>query len=998
MTQNTLAYISSLAFADEMEWVKEQRTRLAPVYAPLWLQAEQRAKELIGLARSKKNHGGIEHFLKEYSLDTKEGVALMCLAEALLRIPDGATADMLISDKLDDGAWQAHLGNSDSLFVNATSWGLMFTGGVIEFAQHKGETGMGILRNMVRRLGAPVIREAIKQAMRIIGGQFVMGESIEEAIEKRSECRQEFQRYSYDMLGEGARNAAQAEAYYDAYAHTIAVLKNTIQRDEDIFSRDGISIKLSGLHPRFQWVQYERVMKELLPRVTSLVAMAAEAGIPVAIDAEESSRLDISLSLFDALYKSKELAGYEGLGFVVQAYQKRSLAVIEYLAQLASSQRKKMPVRLVKGAYWDAEIKAAQQLGLPSYPVFTRKAHTDLSYLSCAHKLLESKEAFYPQFATHNALTAASIEAMAKDARYEFQRLHGMGEALHELLQQRHISRVYAPVGKQENLLAYLIRRLLENGANTSFVHQMMDKDISLDEMLHNPLEDACDAQGKSLIPLPRDIYGQQRVNSYGADMGNRFMVDALSLRVKTAAPNDVFSQPSEPLEDRIIRAHKAHDSWSTLAVSARADILLNAADMLASQQGEFLAYLVHEGKKIIPDAIAEIREAQDFLRYYAMQAKATLSPRLLRGATGEKNEWSTRGRGVFAAISPWNFPLAIFTGQVAAALVAGNAVIAKPAEQTPQIAQKMVRLFHAAGVPVDALQLLVGGADVGAALVARPDIAGVVFTGSTSVASNIARSLAQKPGAIVPLIAETGGQNCMIVDSSALIEQAVDDALFSAFSSAGQRCSALRVLYLQEDIAEEFLAVFTGAMQELTIGRTQHVSTDIGPVIDQKAKAALLAHIEQMKQHARLIAVTPLPSGIDKDDSYVPPHLFEIKNIQQLTKEVFGPVLHIVRFKAQALDEVIQQINSTGYGLTCGISSRIDDRISYIASRVHAGNIYVNRSMVGAVVGVQPFGGEGLSGTGPKAGGPFYVQRFVHEYVVTVNTAAIGGNLELLL
>ena len=996
---HTLSYISSQAFTDETALVN-RLCRSLSMSKEQAHSTEARARLLAEYARAHSQKGGIEHFLHEYRLDTKEGVALMCLAEALLRIPDTDTAHHLISDKLDDVDWEKRLGLSESLFINASNWGLMLTGGVVEFGRQKDESPLSLLRSLVKRCGEPLIREALKSAMRIIGTQFVMGETIEEAIERSHDKEYKKYRFSFDMLGEGARSKKQAEDYFTAYSQAIDTIAASADKQKPWQENPGISIKLSGLHPRYQLTQKKRVMEELLPRLLHLVLQAAEAGISVAIDAEESTRLDLELELFSALFSHKSLSGYEGLGFVLQAYQKRAYDCVDFLTDISSTCRKSMPIRLVKGAYWDAEIKWAQAAGLPGYTVFTRKEHTDVSYLACAKKILSNAKCFYPQFATHNAFTAASIIEMAGGQPFEFQRLHGMGDALYEKIVQTHPCRVYAPVGRQENLLAYLIRRLLENGANTSFVHQLMDKEISLDEMLADPVKKTLShhqALPNPNIPLPEHLYRGDRANSLGVDMGN---VHAVGMLMDAVTPH--FSKASEPVSlpsynyDAMFAAgQKAQAGWDAQGAEARADLLERIADSINKHAPELVALLMTEAKKTIADAVGEVREAQDFLRYYAARAREMFCVTTLKGVTGENNKLHVSGRGVFVAISPWNFPLAIFTGQIAAALAAGNAVIAKPAEQTPRIARAVVALMHKEGLPQHVLQLALGDGGVGAALTAHPLAAGVVFTGSTDTAKNINQLLAAKSGPIVPFIAETGGQNCMIVDSSALIEQVIDDIIASTFMSAGQRCSALRVLYVQKEIADELLAVLSGAMQELKLGDTKDIATDIGPVIDSEARKTLETHIERMSKEAKLIAKTPPADKFEGD--FVSPHAFEITSITQLTGEVFGPILHVLRFDMNAIDSIIADINATGYGLTFGIHSRISDRVEYITSRINAGNIYINRSMIGAVVGVQPFGGEGLSGTGPKAGGPYYLHRFVKERVVSTNTAAIGGNLELL-
>ena len=978
----SISTISQRAFMDEAEAMQHLLAQVSPL-AALEKTIMAQAKQWTNDIRAKGAGHGVEAFLHAYSLNTEEGVALMCLAEALLRIPDTKTADALIRDTFEHRHWERYTG-SDSWLVNMSSWGLLLTGKVMDVSDSP-----GILQRLIAKMGEPVIREALKKAMSLIGGQFVLGETMKEALAK-SKTYQGY-RFSFDILGEGARELSQALGYVESYKQGIALIGKTVPKNTPLFAAPGISVKLSALHPRYQLVKRERVMAELLPRLKSILLQAKEAGIAVSIDAEESSRLDMELMLFERILAEPEFTGWNGIGFVLQAYQKRAFYIIDWLAELARKHARVIPVRLVKGAYWDSEIKWAQMLGLPSYPVFTRKENTDVSYLACAQKLLTARKYFYPQFATHNARTVASIMALAApDGSYEFQRLPGMGEALHDVLLAQAPSRIYAPVGAHKDLLAYLIRRLLENGANSSFVHVLMDGSKTPEEILADPIA-AAKKPRKNPIPLPEAIYGNRK-NSAGVDFGNAAMLqDVQQLKPASLAP--VADDTLQALDKYITAAARAFPAWTTIHVETRAAILEKAAELIEGNRAEFLSLLASEAGKTLPDAIAEIREAADFCRYYAQQARALFTTQNLTSPAGESNRLMLHPRGVFACLSPWNFPLAIFVGQVAAALATGNCVIAKPAEQTPRIARRAVELLLDAGIPKDVLQLAVGAGDtIGAALVADGRIDGVVFTGGTDTAKRINQTLANRKGAIVPLIAETGGQNCMVVDSSALLEQAVDDIILSAFGSAGQRCSALRVLFVQEDIADALLALLAGAMQELTLGDALDVATDIGPVIDAQAKDGLLAHIETMKKTAKLVAEVKAPQG-----RFVAPHVFEINNIAQLQREVFGPVLHVVRFRNDELAQLPDVINSTGYGLTFGIHSRVEEHIALLSSRVRAGNIYVNRSMIGAVVGVQPFGGEGLSGTGPKAGGPHYLLRFVAERTLTVNISAIGGNIGLL-
>ncbi len=990
-----LARISQAVLTREAECVRALVETTAPVEAR-WPAIRVRARGMVERLREEGLGFSVETFLQEYGLSSREGVAVMCLAEALLRIPDRETADRLIASTFTDTQWESHLGKSESVFVNASSWGLLMTGSVLQWGKEE-EGVRGVLGSLARRAGEPVIREAMKAAMRLVAGQFVLGETIEAALQEGNKLSAKGYLFSYDMLGEGARDAVQAERYFQSYLHAIRTLGKRDRTDEtSIYAAPGISIKLTALHPRYEWRQKERVMAELLPRLKELVRAAREAGICVAIDAEEATRLDLELEVFAALYTDTEFADYPGIGFVLQAYQKRAIHVLDLLIELATRTGKRMPLRLVKGAYWDSEVKAAQVAGLDAYPVFTVKEHSDVSYLACAEKMLKHATHFFPQFATHNAATISAIIEMAGSAEFEFQRLFGMGEKLYEPVVERHACRIYAPIGEHRDLLAYLIRRLLENGANSSFVHLMMEKELPLDVLLQSPMEVA-KQDGAEGVVLPVGLYSDRK-NSSGIDFGNRFMLEALQAQMNVdVVSRDVADAHPDDVDSAIRRAADAGAAWSARGVEVRASILERVADALEAQRGEAMQLLTTEAKKTVPDALAEVREAADFCRYYAAQARRLQAvPTVLEGPTGERNTLSLHARGVWVAISPWNFPLAIFMGQVSAALVTGNAVIAKPAEQTPRIAAFAVALLHEAGVPREAVQLLCGSGEIiGQALVTHPLTAGVVFTGSTDTARHINRALAAREGAILPFIAETGGQNCMVLDSSVLLEQAVDDVVHSAFGSAGQRCSALRVVYVHEDIAEAFVTLLAGAMQELRVGDPAALATDIGPVIDAAAREPLLEHIERMTREVTMFAATPLDATLE-DDSYVAPHAFEIRSLTQLPGEVFGPILHVIRYRD--IQTVIADINSTGFGLTFGIHSRIAPFHREVTEAIRAGNHYVNRGMTGAVVGVQPFGGEGLSGTGPKAGGPHYLLRFVTERVMSVNTAAVGGNIELLM
>ncbi|NRR33883.1 trifunctional transcriptional regulator/proline dehydrogenase/L-glutamate gamma-semialdehyde dehydrogenase [Oxalobacteraceae bacterium] len=966
-------------------------------------QAQALAHTLVASVREKRTRAsGVDALMHEFSLSSEEGVALMCLAEALLRIPDSATADRLIADKISKGDWRKHLGESPSLFVNAATWGLLITGKLVSTSS---ETGLGsALSKLITKGGEPLIRKGVDLAMRMLGNQFVTGQTIDEAIKNGRDNEARGYRYSYDMLGEAALTEADARHYYAAYETAIHAIGKA-SNGRGIKDGPGISVKLSALHPRYSRAQRSRVMHELLPRLRQLLLLAKQYNIGLNIDAEEADRLELSLDLMEALAFDPELAGFHGIGFVVQAYQKRCPFVLDYLIDLARRSGSKFMVRLVKGAYWDAEIKRAQVDGMTGYPVYTRKVYTDVSYLVCAQKLLGATDVIYPQFATHNAQTLATIYTWARRDGiddYEFQCLHGMGETLYDQVvgadKLGKGCRIYAPVGSHETLLAYLVRRLLENGANSSFVNQIVDEAISIDSLIQDPLAQARQLGGlpHAGITLPRDMFGAERKNSAGLDLSNEDVLREVSAAL--AAPRNWQATPliagelqTESLAQPVINpalhadivGHQSEASaadvetalasasqfamdWQTTEPSLRAAALNRAADLFETHTMELMTLAIREAGKSLPNAIAEIREAVDFLRYYAAQVQESTNILAL---------------GPVTCISPWNFPLAIFTGQLAAALAAGNVVLAKPAEQTPLIAFRAVELLHQAGIPRAALQFLPGrGEIVGAGLCQDARVKGVIFTGSTEVAQLINRTLAKRAaaeGAEIPLIAETGGQNAMLVDSSALPEQVVQDAISSAFDSAGQRCSALRVLFLQEDIADKTIKMLKGAMLELKVGNPDRLVTDIGPVIDREAQQKLLAHIETLKKTAINHFSLDVPKGADAPTgTFVPPTVLEIHSLEELTQEVFGPVLHVIRYRRSELPNLIEQINASGFGLTLGIHSRIDETIDYISSRAHVGNIYVNRNIVGAVVGVQPFGGEGKSGTGPKAGGPLYLKR----------------------
>ncbi len=997
---------------------------------------EASAVRLVERVRAARHGGGIEAFLQEYDLGTREGVILMCIAEALLRIPDADTADRLIADKLAAGQWAEHLGEAGSLFVNASTWGLMLTGRLVKLAGDEVDDPLALLQRLVARLGEPVVRGAFRQAMRIMAHQFVMGRTIGAALRRAAD--QPRYRYTFDMLGEAALTAADAERYFEAYQAAIAALASASHGELSPEAAPSVSVKLSALHPRFEHAQRERVLATLGPRLAALARAAREKNVAFSIDAEEADRLELTLQLFDGLLEQPALEGWGGLGIVVQTYQKRAPDALAWLARRADETGRMINLRLVKGAYWDAEIKRAQEAGLPGYAVFTRKSNTDVCYLACARRLLEGTPRLYPQFATHNAHTVAWVMHVAGRCgrAFEFQRLHGMGEALFDGLVgaagEPVPCRVYAPVGSHEDLLPYLVRRLLENGANTSFVNRIVDERLPPAEVVRDPAVQvaALERIPHPAIPLPPALFGETRRNSLGLNLADGAEQERLATACREAAAGSARAAPvvggktlaggeAKPVRNPANRAEvvgqvvaadaraveaalalaQAHQpDWDRTPATERATRLERAAELFEAKRAALLALCVREAGKTVPDSLSEVREAVDFLRYYAVQARAQFgAPEALPGPTGESNRLELHGRGVFACISPWNFPLAIFTGQVAAALAAGNSVIAKPAEQTPLVAAAAVRLLHEAGIPTGVLQFLPGdGATVGGRLTADARLAGVAFTGSTETARLIARALAARDAPLATLIAETGGQNALIADSSALPEQLVHDVLASAFNSAGQRCSALRVLFLQADIAERTLAMLAGAMDELCVGDPALLATDLGPVIDEDARAMLEAHARRIVADAPWHHWARLSPACSRG-TFVPPLAVEIAGIGVLEREVFGPILHIVRYEADDLDAVIDSINATGYGLTLGVHSRIDGFARRIATGVRAGNVYVNRNMIGAVVGVQPFGGQGLSGTGPKAGGPHYLARFATERTVTINTAALGGNAALL-
>ena len=1023
MSKTALDEISKKAFMGEKECV-EELLKHTKIFQDAADSIFKKAEEYVSIIRKSDKTSGVENFISQYGLSKKEGVMIMCLAESLLRIPDSTTANALIHDKFIDTNWEKYLGNSKSIFVNSSTWGLMLTGGLVKLGKKENSGSISkTIGSMVSRFSEPVIREALKKAMEILGTQFVVGNTIKKALAKGEILEGRGYMLSYDMLGEGARSEKQAEEFFNSYMEAAGEV-GAVGTSKKLFENPGISVKLSALSPSYELVKEREVMENLLPRLKEIIRVAMESNISISIDAEESRRLDISLKVYDELLKDKEFKSYDGIGFVLQAYQKRAIPVLDYLHDKAKAGNRRLAVRLVKGAYWDSEIKYAQELGLEGYPVFTRKSHTDVSYLACASKLLDAQKQFYPQFASHNALSVASILEVAGNKEFEFQRLFGMGESFYEQLIGKMPIRIYAPVGKYEELLPYLIRRLLENGANTSFVNLVVDEKEPIGEILKNPLKRAKKTGGspREDIPIPKKLY-KDRKNSRGYDFGNSHHLSEISKKINNKnyriggiicgkelkgkeheikSPQDykttigvAANTTKADIDKAIDAASKSFSKWNEMGVDARAKIIEKFADLLQKNEADILSLLVNEAGKTLKDSVSEIREAIDFCRYYAAKAREDFVPKELVGPTGEKNQLHLEGKGVFACISPWNFPLAIFAGQVVAALVTGNTVIAKPAEQTPLIANLAIKLLLEAGVPNDVIHLIIGdGAKTGSQITSNEKIVGVAFTGSTETAKNINLSLAKRDGPIATLIAETGGQNAMIVDSTCLPEQAVDDIIISAFGSSGQRCSALRVLYLQDDIAGKVIELLKGAMEKLKIGNPADPETDIGPVIDWEARKNLRSHIEKMKKTAKLIyACEP----VELNGHFLEPHAFEIKSIDILTKEHFGPILHVVRYKSSDLEKVIEEINSSNFGLTFGLHSRIEGRMVEMLSKIKAGNIYVNRSMIGATVGVQPFGGMNLSGTGPKAGGPNYLHGFVNEKTFTVNVAAIGGNLELL-
>ncbi len=1006
------------------------------------------ARRLVHAARaSRHKYSGIDAFMHEYGLTSEEGVILMCIAEALLRIPDGDTADDLIAEKMARGEWERHLGASDNLLVNASTYGLMLTGKLMRQRDSKDSGARAVLTRLFARSGEPLIRQAVRQAVKILGDQFVLGRTIQDALSRAASMEAEGYRISYDMLGEAAKTHGDAQHYYERYLGAIEDVGAWAGRTDDegadtLMARPSLSIKLSALHPRFEPGKETLLDQELAPKVLELAKAARAQGLSLTIDAEEQDRLDLTLQQFRRLVGDPALAGWSGIGLAVQAYGRRALPVLRWLKRVAESTDRRIPVRLVKGAYWDSEIKWAQERGLADYPVFTRKLFTDVSWLAAARMMLAAPRAFYPQFATHNAHSLAAAYVAAGDQPFEFQRLHGMGAALYEDVVAEggfnRPCRIYAPVGGHEDLLAYLVRRLLENGANTSFVNRLADEDAPVGDIIRDPVVAAAGERsengvvplGVRVLPRPREIYMPERQNSAGlalaevsvreglyaemaAELRPSFFAGPLiaGVEIDEEASGDAVTSPQdrserigtmvettpEQVDTAIARATEATAAWDLAGGAHRAEMLEAAAELFERDRAKLMVMMVREAGKTLDNAQSELREAVDFLRYYANEARRSFSgPTLLKGPTGERNTLTLRARGPFACISPWNFPLAIFTGQVAAALAAGNPVLAKPAEQTPITATLATQLLHEAGVPGDVLQLLTGAGGVGAALTRDARIAGIAFTGSNETGWAIQRSLADRRSAMVPLIAETGGLNAMIADSTALPEQVVRDAIRSAFDSAGQRCSAARFLFLQDDFADDVIEMLVGATETLIIGDPYDYATDVGPVIDETARDTLEAHKVRMRREGKELVDVRLPDTC-RAGTFVGPAIYEIDRMSRIEREVFGPILHVVRFGRGHVGKVCEAINAAGYGLTLGVHSRIEAVADLVAQKAKVGNLYVNRNQIGAVVGVQPFGGEGLSGTGPKAGGPNYLIRFATERVRSTDITATGGNVQLL-
>ncbi len=1022
------------AYRPDEEQVAKERIEQARLGPEQLSEAMVTARALVKGVRAQKP-SGVDAFLHAYDLGSDEGIAMMCLAEALLRIPDAHTADELIADKLAGPNWSEKLGHSDSAFVNAATFSLLLTGKVLEGAQDRSDNWKAALGRAVGRLGEPVVRAAVREAMKILGRNFVFGRTIDEALRRAAPEQRRGLSHSFDMLGEAAKTYEDAERYAEAYRGAL----NRIAKDAKGGFRKspGISVKLTALHPRFEYTHREEALAGVIPVVRELALKASKADVHFTIDAEEADRLELQMDVFEALLADDALFvnGWGGFGIAIQAYQKRATPLVEWVIEAARAHGRKLMCRLVKGAYWDTEIKLAQVGGLSDYPVWTRKVATDVSYLACAKKMLAATDVLYPAFATHNANTIGQVKALAGDRAFEFQRLHGMGEELYEELAglERHIGdnptpvRIYAPVGSHKELLAYLVRRLLENGANSSFVNRIADEQVSIDELVRDPVTElaALEPKRNPKIILPRDLFGAQRRNSAGVDLSDPLVREPLLERLKAlesrtwtakpglgkgeprpiVSPHDhrvtvgtTFEATAGDVDGMVRAGHAAQVAWDALGGEARAKLLERTADLYEQHAEEFFSLCSREAGKTLIDGVLEVREAVDFLRFYASEARRQFTKALpLPGPTGEQNELRLHGRGVIAAISPWNFPLAIFTGLVSAPLAAGNAVIAKPAGQTPLIAALAVELMHRAGIPRDIVQLAPGsGRVVGGTLTEHPLLSGVVFTGSTETARMINRTLAERDGPIIPFVAETGGQNAMIVDSSALPEQVTRDVISSAFQSAGQRCSALRVLFVQEDVAVGMIKMIAGAMEALKVGDPADLATDVGPVIDEAAKKVLEDHLKWLDKNAKKICRLKPPKEA-ANGCFVAPAFYEIQSVSELDRENFGAILHVIRFAGDKLGEVVEAINTTGYGLTLGLQSRIDTVRDYVEENARVGNFYVNRNQIGAVVESQPFGGEGLSGTGPKAGGPHYVARFATERVTCIDTTAAGGNASLM-
>ncbi len=1041
-SQNAMAFTQSLKhiatywIQDEKQAV-EDRIQEAQMQPEQVDKSQQRAMQLVKKVRDASlSKGGLDAFMNKYDLSSEEGIVLMCLAEALLRVPDKETADRLIRDKLTSANWHTHLGDADHMFVNAATWALMLTGKVLDPNQGQNKLSQA-LTGFLNKRSRFVIRRSVLYAMHILGKQYVMGQTIDKALKRARQKERQGYLYSYDMLGEAAMTEKDAKAYYQSYYQAIESMGKVASSQVPVYQNPGISIKLSALYPRYELAKFADVASILYPRLLKLVELAASLNVGINIDAEESERLEMSLALLSKLAHEPSLNGFQGIGFVVQAYQKRAPYVLDYIIELSKKTDHRFMVRLVKGAYWDAEIKQAQTMGIDGFPVYTRKCYTDVSYQACAKKILANTASIYPQFATHNAYTVSMILTLAKpDQTFEFQCLHGMGDALYDhVVGQDNWNipcRIYAPVGGYKHLLPYLVRRLLENGANSSFVNRIVDVQTPIEKLVEDPVAQAksYEAMPHPQIVPPSKLFGEKRVNSKGFNLNDSLTLEQLAEAMTPYVQQDyqvapivsgqtitnnltsgTFYNPAtgavlgqltqsdtDTANQAMDQAAAYFETWEHTPGEKRAALIEKFADLLESEAPRLMAIAIQEAGKTLENAVAEVREAVDFCRYYSAQVREYfVKPTDLPGPTGETNQWYLHGRGAMVCISPWNFPLAIFTGEVSAALAAGNTVVAKPAEQTSLIAQEAVKLMHQAGIPKEAVHFVPGsGETIGAALVNHSQTAGVIFTGSLPVAKLINQTLSQKPGPIVPFIAETGGQNAMVVDSSALPEQVVADVVNSAFNSAGQRCSALRVLYLQDDIADDVIEMLKGAIEKQRVGDPANIETDVGPVIDGQAREALQAHIDELTKQGRLLCQAPATEEV-KAGHFVLPSVFEINDINDLEQEFFGPILHIVRYQASDMQKVADSINQAGYGLTFGVHSRIESTIAFFQDNIRVGNVYVNRDIVGAIVGSQPFGGHGLSGTGPKAGGPFYLHRLTTEKVVSTDTTAAGGNASLM-